>query len=65
MSGIALELLSEQEVANLLQVSPRTVQSWRLNGFGPPFIKVGRLVRYQKSEVFQFLADNKHASTSA
>jgi hypothetical protein len=39
--------LNEEELAALLKVSARTVQRWRVNGSGPPWLRVGaRSVRY-------------------
>jgi predicted DNA-binding transcriptional regulator AlpA len=39
--------LNEEELSALLKVSTRTIQRWRLNGDGPPFIRVGaRSIRY-------------------
>ena len=43
--------LNELEVAELLGLSPRTLQNWRLNGEGPPFGKFGRSVRYSVATV--------------
>lgn len=44
--------LTEMEVANLLSVSPRTLQQWRSRGEGPPFLKLGhRSVRYDEAAV--------------
>ena len=44
-------LLTDVEVANMLGISPRTVRAWRLKKTGPPFKKIGRLVRYERSKV--------------
>ena len=45
-------------------ISPRTMQRWRLDGMGPPFIKIGRLVRYRKSNLDAFLAARTFVSTA-
>ena len=39
-------LLTETDFTDILNVSVRTLQQWRVSGFGPRFIKVGRAVRY-------------------
>ncbi len=34
-------LLTTQMLADKLHMSPRTLEGWRVTGYGPPFIKVG------------------------
>ena len=52
------ELLTDEELRELLGVSRTTL--WRLrNGAGLPFGKVGREYRYRKSEILQWMKDNK------
>jgi hypothetical protein len=36
-------------------ISERTLQRWRLERFGPAYVKIGRLVRYRKSALDAFL----------
>jgi excisionase family DNA binding protein len=49
-------LLTEQQAAEVLGVKPTTLQVWRCNGrYALPYVKVGRLVRYRRSSVEQFL----------
>ena len=45
------EFLNERQVANLICQSVRTIQKWRVTGYGPEFYKLGRSVRYLRSEV--------------
>ena len=40
------ELLNERQTAALLHVSMKSLQGWRVQGVGPPFVKLGRCVRY-------------------
>lgn len=58
------KLLTERQVATLLEVSVKTLQGWRLKGGGPPFLKMGRLVRYLESDVEAFLLEKRRTSTS-
>lgn len=51
-------LLSERDVAALLAVTPAAVEAWRRKGTGPEWIRVGRLVRYRRSAIETFIADN-------
>ena len=53
-------LLTETEVAKLLGLSPRTLQAWRYRGgHTPPFIKVGRSVRYRRADVLSWLRERQ------
>lgn len=50
-------LLDERAVAEGLGVSVKTLQNWRCTGaVSLPFVKVGRLVRYQEDEISAFIA---------
>ncbi len=53
------ELLSEVELEQMLGVSRTTVWRLRRSG-GLPFGKVGREYRYRKSEVLQWVKDNRY-----
>ena len=57
-------LLTERQVARILGVSVRTVQGWRLRGGGPRYYKLGRSVRYSRSDVEEFLRRQLRRSTS-
>ncbi len=50
------ELLTSNQAANYIGVSPGTLEVWRCTKrYHLPFIKVGRLVRYRKSDLDTFL----------
>lgn len=50
-------LLSQKTVAKLLDLSPRSLEAWRLRGDGPPFVRISkRCVRYRRSEVELWLS---------
>ena len=51
-------LLKASEVAKILQVSPRTLASWRTNNSDDlPFVRIGdKTVRYRPSDVEDFIA---------
>ena len=58
-------ILTEVQAAELLgNISPKTLQAWRVSGRGPVFIKVGRLVRYRMADLENFLNQNRRRSTS-
>lgn len=42
------QLMKEREAANSLCISQRTLQKWRVTGFGPEYIHISsRAVRYR------------------
>ena len=51
-------LLTETQVAELLQIKPATLKRWRWSGIGPTFCKIGGSVRYKRSELERFIADS-------
>ncbi len=60
----AQSLFTERDVASLLSLSVKTLRNWRLTGYGPPHLKVGRLVRYRVSDLKVWLKSCERASTS-
>ena len=61
---MATELLTEAEVAELLGVRPKTLARWRWRGEGPRFRKIGRKVRYARSDLEEYVASSARRSTS-
>ncbi len=51
-------LLREEEAADLLSLSVRTLQSWRIRRVGPPFVQVGRAVRYRRRDLISWIDAN-------
>jgi excisionase family DNA binding protein len=61
MTKLNMPLLSPREVAELFGVSTGTLRSWRERGDGPAFLKVGKLVKYEKTDLEVWLAaTNEH-----
>ena len=58
MNVLEEELLSDEELAAILEVAPKTPAQWRHRGVGPQYIKYGRIVRYRPSDVREYV--NKH-----
>lgn len=56
--------LNENQAAQLLGLSARTLQAWRVRGGGPRFMKIGRAVRYQRHELLAFQEANTFKSTT-
>lgn len=55
LSMETITFLETTEVAELLKISPRTIEGWRNDGTGPTFRKVGRVVRYERSDVIDWV----------
>jgi len=51
------ELMSITEVAELVRVPEATVRYWRHLGEGPRGFRIGRSVRFWRTEVVQWLDD--------
>lgn len=52
---IARPLLTEGAAANLLSVSRRTLEAWRRQRRGPPWVRLGRRVRYRLEDLQRYL----------
>jgi hypothetical protein len=48
--------LSQTELANRWQMSPRTLERWRFTGEGPRFMKIGGRVVYRLEDIVAFEA---------
>jgi len=57
-------LLRTDEAAEILGLSPRTLEALRVRGGGPTYLKVGRLVRYDREDIDGWLEGQRRVSTS-
>lgn len=58
------KLLDTVEVARVLGIHPATLATWRSQGRGPEFLKVGpRKVRYRVRDLDTWLDRNRRTST--
>jgi excisionase family DNA binding protein len=57
-------LLDQRQVARLIRMTTKFMEARRVRGGGIPYVKVGRLVRYRKADVDQWLKENRRTSTS-
>lgn len=53
------DFLTEKELAVFLKTEVRTLQHWRYQKTGIPFIKIGRSVRYRMADVEAYLANQR------
>ena len=57
-------LWDEKQLADYLNISPRTPQMWRHRGGGPRFIKIGAAVRYRFEDVQAWIGERTRANTA-
>jgi len=57
--------LNQKQAAELLGVSPRTLENWRQRGGGPPYTKIGKSrVVYESEDLDAFKRAGRRTSTS-
>ena len=57
-------LISEERAATLLGMKGQTLAKWRVEGVGPPFVKVGRSVRYKEADLVAFIEARTFKNTT-
>ena len=57
-------LLTEVQAAEFLNLSVRTLQSWRVSGSRIPFVRCGRAIRYRFSDLIVWIKANTVNSTT-
>ena len=56
------QLLTTEQAAKRLGVKRSTLEVWRTSKrYGLPYVKVGRLVKYQRADLDEFLARRRVA----
>jgi len=59
------DLLTTSELSAIYDKSPRTLESWRLKGIGPKYIRVGgRGVLYRWGDAVEYHNSRRFSSTS-
>ena len=57
-------LLTPGEAANFLRLSQSWLAKARMRGDGPPYVKIGRSVRYAEGALVQWMKSNERQSTN-
>ena len=57
-------LLTAKDAADVLRLSPSWLAKARMRGEGPPFLKIGRSVRYGEGALLQWTKSRLRYSTS-
>lgn len=58
------ENLTESQAVVLTGYSAQWFQRGRWAGYGPPYVKVGRMVRYRRGDLVAWLRERVHKSTA-
>lgn len=56
-------LLTEADLADRWHISPKTLRNQRVQGEGPCFIRIGRLIRYPLGEILKIEADLRQSTS--
>jgi predicted DNA-binding transcriptional regulator AlpA len=59
-----IALLTAKEAASLLKVSVSWLAKARMRGDGPPYIRIGRSIRYALAALIQWMKSRQRLSTS-
>ena len=62
--AVVARLMTPKEAAHLLRVSLSWLAKARMRGDGPPYIKIGRAVRYAEPALLQWMKSCQCLSTS-
>ena len=54
-----LRHLNEYEVAALIGFAVPSLRNWRCLGKGPPYVKMGRSVRYRLKDVLEWIESHR------
>jgi hypothetical protein len=57
------ELMTQDEVAALFDITVPVLANWRCVGKGPRYVKLGGRVKYRKSDVEAFISASVRQST--
>jgi predicted DNA-binding transcriptional regulator AlpA len=57
-------LLTARDAANLLRLSSSWLAKARMRGDGPPYIKLGRSIRYSEAALLLWMRAHQRLSTS-
>lgn len=59
-----MELITTNEAAVILGVQVQTLAMWKLYKRGPRYTKMGRLVKYRRSDIEAFIEKNSVGETA-
>jgi predicted DNA-binding transcriptional regulator AlpA len=57
-------LLTQRRASEMLALSERTLERFRVSGLGPKFVRCGRSIRYRAADLETWVASRVVGSTS-
>jgi predicted site-specific integrase-resolvase len=54
------DLLTTEQASEVLNVRSVTLANWRWNGRGPAYIRVGKVVRYSRKAISEYINAHTH-----
>lgn len=57
--------LDTRQASELTGISTVTLERWRVDGAGPPYVKLGRLVKYRRQDLDEFMGRHLQESRLA
>ena len=64
MAAVTHEYLTTKQAAHYLAMSHQWLEISRHNGSGPPYIKLGRAVRYKRSDLDEYMTSARRQHTA-
>jgi hypothetical protein len=58
------EFLSTKDASQVLKLTVLTLARYRCSGFGPPFMKIGGKILYERGVIETWALNRKRSSTS-
>ena len=55
LAAAQIPYLDTRQAAELTGISTVTLERWRVDGGGPPYVKLGRLVKYRRVDLDAFM----------
>ena len=59
------ELMDVTKAGQLIGVTPRTLQTWRLDKAGPLYVRVGHHIRYRRGDILDWLKSRTFTDRAA
>jgi hypothetical protein len=59
-SNVSKAVFNTPEAAHYIGRKPQTLHGWRGTGFGPKYVKQGRMIGYRVKDLDEWLAANTH-----
>lgn len=59
-----MDIFDTPKAAEYITLAPGTLERLRVQGSGPPYLKLGRSVRYRRTDLDQWMESRLTSSTS-